>query len=194
MTDCIRYAKEAHPPATGAGMSFEQFRSSLNDSRLIRLAEFWQSRRSPGRLPGWKDIDPVEIAPCLPIIWAWRWDPAESSFIGILAGEDIILGAGRNPARRRLDTYFPAPVAPTIAAQFGRVMNEPVLVHATRLITNRLGYSGRGERIVLPLATDGVHGDALVGASVYQIPGSPHAPESEDQDPANDQSAFFALD
>jgi hypothetical protein len=32
---------------------------------------------------------------------------------------------------------------------------------------------GRGERIMLPLATDGVTGDGLLGATVYQVPHRP---------------------
>jgi hypothetical protein len=188
-------------------MSFAEFRSVIRDARLLRLADFWQASRASasrasasqasasqtsGRLPRWKDIDPVEIAPCLPIIWAWRWDPGKASFVGILAGEEIIAAAGRSPAKRRLDDFLTGPLALQIHEQYYRVMTEPALVYATRTIRNRRGLTGHGERIVLPLADDGINGDCVMGATVDHL--SPPHVGSENTGPAEEQPSFFAPD
>jgi len=61
-----------------------------------------------------------------------------------------------------------------------------VLIHTQRY--------GQGERIIMPLAADGVQGDGVFGATEYSMtPNAPYGTAAR-RFLAADQIAFFALD
>ncbi len=44
---------------------------------------------------------------------------------------------------------------------------EPCFCHGKGLVFIHAGRYGHGERVVLPLAEDGEHGDGIFGATIY---------------------------
>ena len=75
-----------------------------------------------------------------------------------------------------------------------RVVTEPAFMHGSGLVFLHIDRAVIGERIILPLAHDGVHGDGIIGATIYDaaVPldeGGHVAPEFADE-----HEAYFELD
>jgi hypothetical protein len=152
-------------------MSYERFCASITDPALAAVAAHWQAVRAGRRMPGWRDIDPAAIRKQLPIVWSWRWDAALGSFIGRLAGEEIIAVLGTNTHGKRLAEVFRPDAWAAVEQRYRRVMEEPALMHSSGKVFLMSGGLGEGERIVLPLAADGAQGDGVIGATVYRLGG-----------------------
>src|SRR5690349_18227497 len=70
-------------------MAVSDFLAQVESPRLLNVARHWVAARKGKHLPSWGDLDPLAIAPELPIFWAWKYDRATDTFTGRLAGEDI---------------------------------------------------------------------------------------------------------
>jgi hypothetical protein len=150
-------------------MSFERFLASITDPALIAVAAHWNEARSDRLMPAWRDIDPAAIREHLPMVWSWRWDAALGTFIGRLAGEEIIAVLGKNTRGKSIEEVFRPDAQAVVLARYKRVMSDPVLMHSSGKVFLLSGGTGDGERIVLPLAADGRHGDGVIGATVYRL-------------------------
>lgn len=152
-------------------MPIDPLLATLTEPSLREIAKFWEGARAGRRFPAWRDIDPVALAPHLPILWAWRWDRALGTFIGRLAGEAIIDAMGPGFRGARLEEYFAGRNAEIFMSRYRRVMEEPALMCNQGFVFSLIGGSGTGERVVLPLAEDGEHPDGVFGATVYRVTG-----------------------
>jgi hypothetical protein len=150
-------------------MPYERFRASLAEPALIAVAEHWNAARAGRLMPAWRDIDPAAIKEHLPIVWSWRWEPALGTFIGRLAGEEIIAVLGKNTRGKRLDECFRPDAREAVLARYRRVTDEPAMMHSHGRVFLPSGAPGYGVRIVLPLAADGTHGDGIIGATIYRL-------------------------
>ncbi len=174
-------------------MSFADFIAVVATERLREVALHWQDARRAKRMPGWRDLDPAALARQLPIVWAWKFDAAAQSFVGRLAGEDINAIFGRSMRGVPMQEYFAGRSYAAIFERHRRVVAEPCFMHGSGPVFRHLGRHGPGERIILPLADDGTHGDGVLGATVYRV-----APGKADQPPVADWSTevatFFPLE
>ncbi len=148
-------------------MSFDEFYSRIESRRLREVAEHWARARGQRRMPRWADIDPGEVVRQLPIIWAWKYDRASDRFTGRLAGEEINWALGKPLRGTDLVEFFGAAQAPPILARYKRVVDEPCFVHWRGQVFRHAERLGFGERIILPMAEDGVAGDGVLGATIY---------------------------
>ena len=144
-------------------------------------------------MPAWKDIDPATIKQYLPIVWAWRYDPALETFIGRLAGEEIMAVLGVNTRGKRIDECFPARAHELVLQRYKTVISGPRLMHSYGKVFLHAGGPGNGERIVLPLADDGIHGDGVIGATVYRLGIRPTLLDKVSIDHTNEIIGFFSL-
>src|SRR5258708_16750297 len=87
-------------------MSFALFLSAIKETALLDVAAHWNTARGNRLMPAWRDIDPVGLGRNLPIVWAWRYDAALGTFIGRLAGEEIVAVLGVNIRGRRIEACF----------------------------------------------------------------------------------------
>src|SRR5262249_25156216 len=128
----------------------------------------------------------------LPIVWAWRWDDARGTLIGRLAGEEIVAAIGTNIRGKPIEKCFAPDFCAIVLARYRRVITRPALRHNRGQGFVPAGGSGQGERIALPLASDGVHGDGVLGATVYRL--EPNAARDRVTfDHEGDRNDFFAL-
>lgn len=175
-------------------MSFKDFRAAIETPALQNVAEYWQSARGAKRIPAWKDIDPVAIAPYLGIVWSWRYDRGSDSFTGRLAGDEITRAFGKDLRGKRMEEFFADWQYETIFARHRRVVTEPAFAHGTGPVFIHAERYGFGERIIMPLAMDGVTGDGIFGATVYSTaqaaPLDPAAEHKRDVE----RVEFFPLD
>jgi len=120
-------------------------------------------------MPGWKDIDPTAIGPYLKIIWSWKYDRDSDSFTGRLAGDDIIRVFGENPRGMRMQDFFAGKQFDMIFERHRRVVVEPAFARGFGQVFVHAQRYGQGERIIMPLASDGLHGDGILGATLYEM-------------------------
>ena len=173
-------------------MSYETFQSAIGETALLEVAAHWHAARQGRAMPAWQDIDPVALGRNLPIVWAWRYDFVLDTFVGRLAGEDIIAILGSNIRNRRIETCFRPDAVPIVRKRYKTVIDGPCFMHSHGRVFLRSGGNGHGERIVLPLAVDGVHSDGVLGATVYHVGVAPQRGDTA-IDHHNEIVAYYPL-
>jgi hypothetical protein len=175
-------------------MSYAAFIGAIKEPALIDVVTHWNEARGSRRLPAWRDLDATVLGRRLPIIWAWHYDAALDSFIGRLAGEEIVAVLGRSIRGRRIETCFPSEAVPLILARYRRVVHDPCFMRGHGRVFAPVGGSGIGERVVLPLGDDGLHADGILGATVYRLPVRPDSRQRLAIDHHNEQVEFFSFE
>jgi len=131
-------------------------------------------------MPGWGDIRPSRMAGQLPYIWVYSYDAAADSFTGRLAGDRIEAIFGKTLRRAPLAEVFPPSEYQDVFQRAKRVVTEPAAFWGEGMVFRQLHRFGYGERVMLPLADDGTHGDGILGCTTYSsIEGNPEAPLPE---------------
>jgi len=148
-------------------MSFRDFLASIGHPRLREIAEHWDRARGGKLMPAWGDLDATELRRNLAIVWAWKYDRASDRFTGRLAGEEINDAFGKSLRGADMAEFFKEFDYPGIFARHRRVVTEPCCAHGTGRVFAHARRVGLGERIIMPLAEDGVHGDGIFGATLY---------------------------
>jgi hypothetical protein len=160
-------------------MRFAAFEKSILSSDLKAVAAHWIEARGTKRIPSWADIRPAAIVKQLPIVWSYVYDPAEDEFIGRLGGDAITRIFDKNLKGIRLSELQPVLDYKRLSARAKRVMTEPALFRGHGLVFKQLDRYGQGERIIMPLSRDGISGDAIFGATDYQVIG--HLPSEAEE-------------
>ena len=150
-------------------MSFSAFEQSIESHALKRVAHHWNEVRGARAMPGWTSLRLSQIEKLMPIIWAYRYDRAADRFIGLQAGVNIEQIFGRTITGTPMEELYPAKDYPRLFERAKRVACGPGFYRGIGMVFSHLDHSGNGERIMLPLASDGVHGDGVLGATVYQF-------------------------
>lgn len=175
-------------------MAFEQLFASLQAAELRDVAAYRERCRGKRRMPAWQDLDPAELKPHLPILWAWRYDPARGDFVGRLAGEQINAALGRSVRGRTPDEVFAPEHVERMRRRMQEVVSRPCAIHGTGHVFLHAGGAGVGERLILPLASDGQTGDGVLGATVYRLASERPPGESRvEWDAPSESLEFFAL-
>jgi hypothetical protein len=135
------------------------------DSPANWLLGYWRGKCRPDRLPGRKNIDPVEIRPdVLPNLYLMDVVPAQPRrrFRYRLVGTRMVEVAGHDPTGRYVDEFIdPARVAEMHEWE-DRVVDEPAAwVYSAPLAFRHVDWKWAW-RLSLPLATDGKNIDMLL--------------------------------
>jgi hypothetical protein len=157
---------------------------------LRKVAEHWFSARADKLMPSWSDLRPKAMAAQLPLVWSLKYDPATGEFTGRLAGDRIarLIGKGFRGlplAQAQTPSAFGA-MQPILSL----VVTRPALYLGSGNIFRYENAFLAGERLLLPLAADGINPDGLLGATEYQKKES----VTTGIQPAVDASFWFDLD
>jgi hypothetical protein len=165
------------------GGAVERALQTIVSPSLREILLYWDSLRRDLTLPGWRDIDPLDLRRHLPILWAWKYDRAGDLFTGRLAGESITAVFGESLRNRSLEDFFKNRGYEDIKEQFHRVVDELAIYVGRGAVFDYAGHYGSGERIIMPLADDGTHPDGLIGATTYAFAsaGDPATPQSQEE-------------
>jgi hypothetical protein len=155
---------------SASAMHFTDFRQSIASPALQAIAAHWDSIRSNGQLPSWEMLRPSEIAPHLSLIWAFKYDRQTGQFTGRLASERISQGFGKSFRGLPLQEAHPAENYSRVLDYMARIVSAPAAYHSSGPLFRQKERVTEGERIILPLASDGVHCDGVLGASDYYHP------------------------
>src|SRR5258708_95841 len=156
-------------------MSYALLRAAITETALLDVAAHWHAARGARLLPAWRDIDARALGPHLAIVWSWRYDLARGTFIGRLAGEQINGMLGLSIRGKTIEECIPPDAVAVVRERYQAVMDGPSFMLSHGRVFVRAGRTGYGERIVLPLAADGIHADGLLGATVYRLGVKPEA-------------------
>ena len=161
-------------------MSFHAFEQAIESPTLRLIAQYWNQVRGSRAMPGWGNIRPSQITAHLPIIWSYKYDRVADAFTGRLAGDKIEQIFGKGFRGVPMAELYPAENFPKFFLKSKRVVCEPALYIGKGMVFKYVDRHGQGERIIMPLADDGILGDGIFGATVYQsLLGAPAADDSE---------------
>ncbi len=152
-------------------VSFQVFEQAIVSSALRHVAEHWNKVRCSRSMPSWGDIQPSQITAELPIIWSYKYDRAADTFTGRLAGDKIQRNFGTAFRGLPMAEAYPKEDFPRLFAKYKRVVCEPALYWGEGMVYRHVDKQGHGERIILPLASDGVLGDGILGVTKYHFLG-----------------------
>jgi hypothetical protein len=146
-------------------MDFSEFCQQISTPSLGVVARHWNEVRGSKRMPSWEDLRPKAIAAQLPIVWSYKYDPATGIFTGRLAGDRITQIYGKSFRGLSLaEAQAPESFASSHAL-FSRVVQEPAIYLCAGRIFRQRDQFGSGERLMLPLSSDGVVSDGILGAT-----------------------------
>jgi hypothetical protein len=117
-------------------------------------------------MPSWSDLNPGSMAPHLGLIWAFKYDRGTGEFTARLAGNRLMIGYGKSFRGTPLCELPKPDVYPWVYSGLMRVISEPACCRSSGQIFRADGRTTEGERIVLPLGTDG-EPDGALGASDF---------------------------
>ncbi len=156
-------------------MSYALFCAAIKEPALLEIAAHWHAARGGRQLPAWRDIDAYALGRHLAIVWSWRYDFTRDTFVGRLAGEEINAMLGVNIRGKTIEECFVPDVATVVRQRYQAVMDGPSFMFSYGKVFAGAGRAGQGERIVLPLADDGIRADGVLGATVYRLGITPTA-------------------
>jgi hypothetical protein len=141
---------------------------NLDDPRLKRFYDYWRSKHRAALLPGRADIDPLDIPDLLPhisMLDVVREDGA-LRFRFRLVGTANVQIAGREHTGAFIEDVF----EPADVAQLQTIYRTIVETREPHFWQIRLGTMGNPAahyaRLMVPLATDGLTVDLLMGLFV----------------------------
>jgi len=137
----------------------------IRTPRLRLLLEHYLEVRGERRMPSRRDIDPLCLGPVLPIIWMSDYEPEAGTFRYRLGGEKVNELWGAPVAGRLLSEFSPPERFAATNETHLKVLREEAALVASGAVFRCSGRVGLGERLILPLASDGVTADGLIGAT-----------------------------
>lgn len=151
------------------GQDLKHVATAITSPSVKLLFDHWHAVRGDRLMPAWRDIDALVVAPIMPVLWSWKYQRADNSFIGRLAGEEINAILGKSMRGARMEDFYKGCDLERLFQRHWRVVCDPCIVLCHGLIFSHVDRQGVGERIMLPLAEDGRLGDGLIGATVYDL-------------------------
>jgi len=166
----VEMASSPNPDSCQEADSLDSFIASITSPELRTIVLHWRSAAGGGQMPSWEQIRPARIAKQLPIVWVYKYDRATGRFVGRLAGDKINQIVGRNVCGLPLEKVFQHEGLNWVHRTLKRVAEEPAIYYGTGFVFKWLNRSGTGERIVLPLSSDGIVANGVLGATEYHYP------------------------
>jgi len=151
-------------------MSFDAFSQAITSPLLHAIARRWGEARGSATMPAWEKIDLSGLAAEISLVWVYHYDRRSGRFTGKLAGDRITKGLGKNLRGLPLDDAHSAQDYLWVHRYLTRVVTEVMGYRSAGRLFKQAGRFVEGERIALPLASDGVQADGVLGASDYRHP------------------------
>lgn len=150
--------------------TIEGFVAGIESPALRALAKHWDEVRGDKAMPSWDDLSSSALAPHFKLLWGYQFDRQKREFTGKLAGTHIRQWLGAKFCRAKLKDIHPPHVLKEAHAFLVKVVTTPgVGLCSGRLFTVG-GHTVTGERLALPLASNGASADGILGASDFIYP------------------------
>jgi len=152
----------------------------VKDSQLAGLLAYYLNLRQGRQMPRRSQISPMDFPRLLSNVFLYEATP-DGDYMIRLAGEDISRMLQTTRAGARLSEVFPAGAFPVMTERFRHICATRSVMHNAGHVFQRVGGTGTGERIVMPLLDDADEPRFLLGATVYAL-------ATGDASPAGDRS------
>lgn len=162
----------------------DDFRSALNDPRLVGFYDYWRSLRGGRRMPARRDVDPLQMPPgVLPDLMLIEVAGPPRRYRYRLVGTHVVEASGEDRTGRYFDEVAYFRVNPAVIRHYDAVADSGRPMHSLEPFTNfRTGGTYEVERLLLPLAADGEHVDMII--VLFQFKTGPFAQCLPDQRPS----------
>jgi hypothetical protein len=151
-------------------MDFDAFLASIESPALRAIAQVWDAARGPALLPAWDALRLEELPQQARLLWVYAYDPGTGKFTGRLSGEQITNSFGKSFRGLPLELAHTGAIYLWVHQALTRVVTGPFAYRSSGRLYKQAGRIIEGERIALPLASDGRTGDGIVGASWFMDP------------------------
>jgi hypothetical protein len=136
---------------------------------LRAFVAHWYAQRDGHTVTRRADISITRFASLLPHIFLYDYDTSTRDLTLRLAGEEIRRILPNSRPGTPLAQIMPAEFFTPVLERYRRVCEEPAIMLATGRVFLRLGGTGVGERVLLPLADPHGRVHQMLGATLYQI-------------------------
>lgn len=150
-------------------MIFDEFCADIVSPNLVAVARQWNEARRHRLMPGWHDLKPSAMKAQLPIIWSYTYNTTEDEFFGRIAGDTVHKIFGRSFKGERMSVLQTAFDRPRLFERAKRVISTPALFHGLGAVFQQSENESVGERIIMPLASDGKVPDGILGATEFKV-------------------------
>jgi hypothetical protein len=147
---------------------FSEFRERVASAALQAIADHWRHACMDKPMPAWSDLSPSDLAPHFKRLWAFKYDRATGHFTARLAGNRAMVGFGKSFRGTPLKELHPPHVFELAQAHMTKVVIERTAYYCSGKLFKVGTQTIEGERIILPLASDGLHGDGVLGATDFE--------------------------
>ncbi len=138
---------------------------AIKSPALRQLLQHYLEVRGDKRMPSRRDLDAARLGPVLPIIWVNEYEPPAGTFRYRLAGEEVNEIFGTSVAGKLLSDFVGGDRFEPVNNNFLKVIREEAALLATGPIYSCTDRIALGERLALPLSTDGETADGIIGAT-----------------------------
>ncbi len=139
--------------------------TAIKSQRLRTLLDHYLMVRGDKRMPSRHDIDATHLGPVLPIIWVNEYESEAGTFRYRLAGEQVNEIFGTSVSGRLLSDFLAADRFQVINEYFLKIIQDEVAWLASGPIYRCTDRIALGERLALPLSSDGKTADGIIGAT-----------------------------
>ena len=146
---------------------YSQFRGRVASPALQAIADHWRSACALKDVPAWSDLSPSGLAPHFKLLWAFKYDRDAGEFTARLAGNRAMVGFGKSFRGTALKDIHPPHVYDLAQAHMTKVVTERTAYYCSGKLFRVGSQVIEGERIMLPLASNGDNADGLLGATDY---------------------------
>lgn len=136
------------------------------DPRLVALRRYWDAVRGPRAMPSRADIDPADISRLLPYLFLVDVGATADDLRWRLAGTEVVRLFGLEVTGRPVGTGMLPTAGRLMRARFAFVARNAHPAYATGVMQAERNDHTPFQRLLLPLSSDGVRVDMLVGILV----------------------------
>ena len=151
-------------------MDFDAFLAAIEAPALRAIAQQWNAARGSALLPSWEALRLEQLPQQARLIWVYAYDPETGKFTGQLSGEQITKAFGKSFHGLPLELAHTGAIYLWVYQALARVVTEPAAYRSAGRLYKQAGRIIEGERIALPLGSDGHTGDGIIGASWFRDP------------------------
>jgi len=154
---------------SGVGRPAIELLPAGTDARLLTFFDAWRASRTDGPVPAKRDFDPFQVPSLLRYAWLYRLDSPTGDFVCLLAGEDVNHAWGRSIKGETLADVVGEDEHPGILRRWRELLEVPQIQYGQRdeQLTNQALW--KAERLLLPMSSDGVQADHIIGVSLYRL-------------------------
>jgi hypothetical protein len=150
-----------------ADSGFLEFKQRIASAALLAIVDHWRQARRTRPMPAWSELSPSGLAPHFKRLWAYRYDRGADEFTARLAGNRAMVGFGKSFRGTPLKDIHPPHIFELAQAHMLKVVTGPMAYYCSGKLFRVGSEVVEGERIMLPLASDGHNGDGLLGATDF---------------------------